>query len=332
MSSLMIVSLLSFCILSFSLTWLFVILCVFIARRFNILDIPDGVIKLHKIATPYLGGVAVFMGTIMPSLLVLPGQCEVYWTLTGLTSLLVVGLVDDVKVLSPLKKFIGQIVAVCCFLYAGLYIHPTICSHTVAILLSGFWMLTVINAFNLVDVMDGLACTLALCAAIGFFVLSVYLQHMLLAFIFIGFIGSLLAFLYHNRPQATIYLGDAGSLFIGGVLVALPFGLNLGKYTNLGYCAPIIILSIPLLELASLIIIRTYKKIPFYNGSPDHFSLYLQAKGWSKNSILLYCFSLMMPVNLIALLLVAQMLSLLSVLILSLLFLIIWFACLMLRR
>jgi UDP-GlcNAc:undecaprenyl-phosphate GlcNAc-1-phosphate transferase len=107
-----------------------------------------------------------------------------------------------------------------------------------------------------------------------------------------AFLGSLCAFLWYNRPLASIYLGDAGSLFIGGFLATTPFLLNWGTYITYGYISPIVILGIPLLEVVSLIIIRCYKGIPFYRGSSDHFACYLQAKGWKKDHILLYVFGL----------------------------------------
>ena len=260
---------------------------------------------------------AVFFGTLLPCLFVLPFQNETYWLLLGLTILLVVGLVDDINILRPHQKFLGQLIAVACFLYAGFYVHPTMVWRGVAIGFSGFWMLTVINAFNLVDVMDGLACTLALCASIGFFVLSIYLQHIALALIFVAFIGSLLGFLCYNKPQATIYLGDAGSLFLGGILAVLPCGLNLGKYSNAGYGALIIMLALPLLELVSLVVIRTYKKIPFYKGSTDHFSMYLQLI-WNgvnqlSKSIVHYVCSWLMSLHLLFVLNVLNLLTVLAI-------------------
>lgn len=101
--------------------------------------------------------------------------------------------------------------------------------------------------------------------------------------------GALIAFFWYNRPPAKIYLGDAGSLFIGGFLATIPFLFNWGLYNNCyGFLTPAIILAIPLLEVTFLVIIRSYKGIPFYQGSPDHFCLYLKMNGWSIWEILLY--------------------------------------------
>ena len=104
-------------------------------------------------------------------------------------------------------------------------------------------------------------------------------------------------FLYFNKTPAKIYLGDAGSLLIGGLLATIPFMIPWGTYTIFGFLTPVIILGVPLVEVASLIIIRTYKKIPFYFGSPDHFAHYLFDQGWTKNifcSLSLYLMSFLL--------------------------------------
>ena len=175
-----------------------------------------------------------------------------------------------------------------CFLKAGLYLKEHFFTWGLDIPLSFLWILTVINAFNLVDIMDGLAATISLGAAFSFMAVALYFGEPIALF-FAALIGALGAFFYYNKPQAQIYLGDAGSLFLGGVFAASPFLLPWSAFTVYGFLAPIIILGIPLLELLFLIIIRTKKGIPFYLGSPDHFAIVLQRRGWSRYQILGAC-------------------------------------------
>ena len=146
-----------------------------------------------------------------------------------------------------------------------------------------------------------------------------------------SFLGALVAFLWYNKPPARIYLGDAGSLFIGGFLATVPFLLHWGTYNQYGYLAPIIILAIPLLECYSLILIRWYKGIPFYQGSPDHFCLYLQGGGWSKSVILTYVMALSGFAGCVALLFTIGKLSLGSTALLGLFFLLTWGGILFLK-
>ena len=210
----------------------------------------------------------------------------------GITLLLIVGLIDDLMVLKPLHKFLGQFIAVFCFLKAGFHLKINLFSNWWNICLSAFWMLSVINAFNLVDVMDGLASTLAIGAALSFLFIALVSHAFSVALLLCAFLGSVLAFLWYNKPVAKIYLGDAGSLFIGGLLANIPFLLDWGTYSEYGYLAPIVIVAIPGLEVTTLIIIRTYKGIPFFQGSPHHFSMYLKRRGWSIPLILAYVFGL----------------------------------------
>jgi len=274
---------------SFLVTLILVPVFCKLARRLKFVDEPDGKVKLHTQATPYLGGVAIYAGFVSALLCVFPLENYTFLSLLfGTTLLLVVGLIDDLVRLKAYQKFIGQFVAALCFLRAGIYLREQFFSNYWNIPISLLWILTIVNAFNLVDVMDGLATTIAIGATTTFFFLAVYMQLMNVGVICAAFLGALLAFLWYNKPPACIYMGDAGALFIGGFLAAIPFLFNWGTYHEYGYLVPTIVLALPLLEVCALIIIRSYKGIPFYAASPDHFSLYLLRKGWGKDQILYY--------------------------------------------
>ncbi len=154
--------------------------------------------------------------------------------------------------------------------------------------MAALWMLTVINAFNLVDVMDGLATTIALCASTGFFIIGACQGKIFLMPVLASMMGALAGFLWFNWPRASIYLGDAGSLFIGGFLAVVSFNFHDAGGPITGYGVPSVILIVPLLEVVTLVVVRSYKGLPFYLPSPDHFSIYLRNNGWSKSAILAY--------------------------------------------
>jgi UDP-GlcNAc:undecaprenyl-phosphate GlcNAc-1-phosphate transferase len=313
--------------LSFVVALVFVHCAKYIARWLYILDTPDGKVKLHARATPYLGGVAVYLSFVIVLVCSIPSSYIVpvnFYFWLGCFFLVIIGLVDDIIVLTPAQKFLGQCVACILFLYSGCYLHIS-CMPFIGIALSGLWILTIINAFNLIDVMDGLSSTIAIFACLGFMSIALYTGEYTIAFIFASLIGAITGFLVYNYPPASIYMGDAGSLFLGGIFGALPLKLNFAVHTSAGYIIPAIILAIPLLELTSLIIIRAYKKIPFYNGSPDHFSLYLQQYGWSKQLILFYISVMMMFCICSAYGLMSGFLSLYNTVFLALIFLLVWF-------
>jgi UDP-GlcNAc:undecaprenyl-phosphate GlcNAc-1-phosphate transferase len=139
-----------------------------------------------------------------------------------------------------------------------------------------------------------------------------------------AFAGSLTAFLYFNNPPAHIYLGDAGSLLIGGFLAAIPSMISWGQYDFFGFLAPLIILFVPFAELGTLIMVRSWKGIPFYQGSPHHFCHYLRKAGWSTFAIL--CFVVMWNLLLffVAQAYITQVLSLKSMIFIGIFLVAIW--------
>lgn len=282
----LLVSLACAAVLSFLITYFLVPVLIDLAFQLNFVDLPDGNIKTHARITPYFGGVAVYVGFVAALSLVAPLERSLVFLVVGASVLLLIGLLDDLIMMKAYQKFAAQLVAAYFFLRCGCYLQDGFLPDYVALPISFLWILSIANAFNLVDVMDGLATTIALCATATFFVIALAQGNHLMSIALISFFGSLSAFLYYNKPVARMYLGDAGSLFLGGFLGAVPFLLSWNTLSLYGYFSPAIILAIPILEVASLIIIRTYKGIPFYLGSKDHFCHYLLAQQWSVQNIL----------------------------------------------
>ena len=275
-------------IIAFVITYRLVPLFCAIAFKYNIIDIPDGQVKTHKSPTPYLGGLAVYIGFLTTLALLFSFEDHYFLLLVGSTLLLFIGLIDDLMVLKPYQKFAAQAVAVFCCLKSGLYLKTHFFNNIWSIGISALWCLTIINAFNLVDVMDGLATTLAALITSSLALIALYYGQYSLALLLLVFLGAISAFLCFNLPSASVYLGDAGSLFLGGFLAPIPFLFNWGTYNWNGYFSPIVIFAVPLLEVTSLVIIRLSKGIPFYKPSPDHFCIYLRRRGWSARHILIY--------------------------------------------
>lgn len=325
MNSILLLKLLFSILFSFLVTFYLVPLFVAFAFRLNVLDVPDGKIKKHAKVTPYLGGAAVFIGFLMSMALVFPYENKILLFIVGSTLLLFVGLIDDLLRMKPYQKFFGQAVAAFCFLKAGFHLKELFfLSNFWNIPISFLWMMTVINAYNLVDVMDGLATTLASCAAVTFMLIALFFGQHHIALLLGALLGALLAFLWYNKPQAKIYLGDAGSLFIGGILATVPFLFDWGVHNCYGFLTPLIVLAIPLLEVSFLIIIRCYKGIPPYQGSPDHFCLYLKANGWSIPEILIYVFCMSLILMIAAILFATNQIGLMQTILFGTLFFSCW--------
>ncbi len=256
--------------------------------RLGIMDVPDGKIKCHSAPIPYLGGVAIYLSFIATLCIVYPFENKIVWLLLGSTLLLLIGLIDDLRVLTPMRKFFGQVVATLCFLKGGFSLKTEFLSSFFNLFISGFWMLSVINAFNLVDVMDGLSSLIAIVSSVSFLIIALLFRQYEVSLLLTAFLGAVGAFFIYNKPPAKIYMGDAGSMFLGGFLASVPLLFSWSSYSIDAYYAPVVILAIPLLEIFFLVLIRTSVGIPFYKGSPHHFSIYLIKKGWSKYQVLLF--------------------------------------------
>lgn len=297
--------------ISYGVSRFLIPLMIAIAQRMSVVDAPDGKLKTHKAATPYLGGIAVYVGFITALALFFPIHNDWWFMIVGTTLLLFVGLIDDLIVLTPLQKWWGQIVAAICFVRGGFYLKeafllaysPTY-APIILLIVSCIWMLLIINAFNLIDVMDGLATTVALSMGCMLIIHAVLLHHPMAVLLLVSLIGSLLAFFECNKPIALIYLGDSGSLFLGGLFAIVPFMISWGTHQVYGFLTPLMLFFIPLMEVSMLILIRTLRGIPFYQGSPDHFCLYLKRKGWSIKEILLFVVLFSIPLLLFSVLFV----------------------------
>lgn len=274
-------------------TYYLIPLCMSAAYKLNILDVPNKTIKNHEHPIPYLGGLAVFGGFLIALALFLPLNNQFFVFFIGTLLALFLGLLDDLLSLSPLQKLLGQCIIALTFIKGGFYVKDLFFQshiYLLNILLRGFslvWILALTNAFNLIDVMDGLATTVAISSAIGFLSVAIAYAELDVALVLCALIGALVPFLMVNKPAARMYLGDTGSLFLGGFFSVMPFMIHWGKVNSYYVFASVAFLFIPLMELVFLVLIRSYKGIPFYRGSHDHFSHILQREGLSKPAILI---------------------------------------------
>ncbi|MGB8468106.1 MAG: MraY family glycosyltransferase [Candidatus Babeliales bacterium] len=277
-------------ICGFIISFITVPLFIKLAYRLRVLDIPDGALKRHKNPTPYLGGCAIFIGAWAPLFFMGSLHPLLYGIGGGCAILLVLGLVDDIYRIAPYQKFLGQAGVAAWLVLYGVCYKTTLCaSPSVTYLFSWLWLATVMNAFNLLDIMDGLATAAALGVSLQLLYISIITHNVPVASVLSCFIGSLFAFLRYNYPPARVYMGDAGSLFIGGFLGALSLCIPWHAEDSLSNILVLcVIFSLPLTELGGLIIIRTLRGIPFYLGSPDHFAIILQQKGYKRGGIIAY--------------------------------------------
>ena len=191
------------------------------AMQLGIVDKPDGLLKKHDGVTPYLGGLAVYGSFLLTVGVLTNFEQQTLGLLLSGSIVVLVGLIDDFGALTPLQKLIGQTVAALVLIKSGTYIKLEFIPVAVAIPLTVLWILAVTNAVNIIDILDGLASGVASISAIVIAVANHMAGRDSVAFLSIVLAGSCLGFLRYNFHPARIYLGDAGSLFIGFKLAAL---------------------------------------------------------------------------------------------------------------
>ncbi|MBS1947033.1 MAG: undecaprenyl/decaprenyl-phosphate alpha-N-acetylglucosaminyl 1-phosphate transferase [Bacteroidetes bacterium] len=289
-------------VIAFTITFLAIPVIINVAEMKKLYDVPDGDRKIHHAPITPLGGIAVFAGFAFGCLLTIHFEqsFEFQYFIAAALIIFFLGLKDDILIISAIKKFIGQVLAAFMIIYyggiqiksmhgfLGIYQLPEMFS----LLLTYFAVIVIINSFNLIDGVDGLAGSLGLMALtiFGFYFYSVnMISYSILAF---SLAGSLLAFLIFNFQPAKIFMGDTGSLLIGAVcaILSIKFISAAGSTDafNSSSAAPAIaftVLMIPLLDTLRVFAIRIfYRRSPF---SPDrnHIHHILLDRGFSHRSI-----------------------------------------------
>ncbi len=246
------------------------------AIAYEIVDHPDGRLKNHRRPVAYLGGLAVYLSFLFTLSLTFTFSREVLGLLLGGTIVILIGIIDDLRPLGPKLKLAGQAVAVFVLIKSGIFIQIVFIPPPVCIALTFIWLMATINAFNIIDIMDGLSAGSACIIAGVLFVVSVLNERAMIAIMAVTLAGALLGFLRFNFRPARIYLGDTGSMFLGLMLGSLAM---IGSYTEnnmLGCLAPPVILGVPLFDTAFVMYVRWRNGRPVMQGSPDHFALRLR--------------------------------------------------------
>jgi UDP-GlcNAc:undecaprenyl-phosphate/decaprenyl-phosphate GlcNAc-1-phosphate transferase len=290
------------------------------ARRMGALDEP-GQRKLHESTMPRTGGIAVyvaFVATVGIGYFLLPSLREEGWLraflgaaldvtrdartvqdklvalLAGATIAFATGFADDVlgRRFPVAIKVLGQLLAAGVVMSTGVRASfmPTEWLNWLATLL---WLVGITNAFNLLDNMDGLAAGVAFVAS-GVLLLHAWaLGEFLVAVILLAFMGSLLGFLFFNFHPASVFLGDCGSHFIGFVMASI---MLLERYvtrassTLFPLLMPVLLLAVPLIDTATVILIRLREGRPIYVGDQRHLSHRLLALGFTQRSAALFLY------------------------------------------
>ena len=267
-----------------------------IARGAKLLDYPGGR-KLQASPVAYLGGLAVAAPITLGSLLVvftsisidLKNQFILGLILPSL-AIAFIGLLDDLYQLPPWPRFIAQsgvgvITSLMLYLSDGgvkLFDNPWING-----LLTSIWVVTIINAVNFMDNMDGLATSLSIVISLALFILSYLNGQYLVAALSMAVVAACIGFLFWNRRPASIYLGDAGALYLGFLLAAISIRVDVNSDAEIiRVLVPLLIFAVPVIDITQVVISRVVKRKSPFEGGRDHLSHLLLNKGLSEGKVL----------------------------------------------
>lgn len=294
--------------ISFIITLLALPAIIRVADEKKLFDLPDAR-KLHNRPIASLGGVGIFIGVFIAALLFISSKAnpEFQYFFASALVIFFLGLKDDILILSAIKKFLGQLVATAILVhlgniriesmhgFLGIYQLP----ESASLLLSYTTIIVTINAFNLIDGVDGLAGSLGILST-SLFGLYFFMGNMpayaLLAF---AMTGSLLAFLIFNYHPAKIFMGDSGSLLLGMInailvikfisvagLATVPFPME--SAVAIGFA----VLIVPLSDTLRVFSIRIFKGRSPFSPDRNHIHHLLLDRGLNHGQVTFFCVAL----------------------------------------
>ncbi len=265
-----------------------------IARRVGAMDEPDRR-KIHEDPVPRLGGLAIYFGFIIPALLFLPLTNQMKGVLLGATVVTLFGAVDDFRGTGPLVKFTGQFIAAGFLVYYGIridyltlpFLGTVELAPALAVLLTLLWVVVLVNIFNFIDGMDGLAAGVATIAAVTFSIIAISLGRSEAAILAAVLAGTTTGFLRYNFHPASIFMGDSGSMLLGFVMAAVTVGGVLKSVATVTLILPLLILGIPIFDLALAILRRAKNKRSIFQPDRGHLHHRLFNIGFSQKEAVL---------------------------------------------
>ncbi len=280
-----------------------------LAVRAGFLDRPDLVRKTHASPVPYGGGIAIVLAAMLPMAAaaltacwcrehgrpswLTPGVYDAFYVhlggimkrlpefatvLAGGVAIFVLGLVDDRKRLGPFVKLAVQLAVAVAVVLSGVRVTLFMGSEIAGGVVTVLWIVGITNAFNFLDNMDGLSAGVALIIGATFFAVALVSGQLFIAAALAPFVGALAGFLPFNLAPARIFMGDAGSLFIGYYLSVLSVLFTYYQY-SLGptaafrpFILPLILFAVPLYDFVSVTIIRLGEGRSPFSGDRRHLS------------------------------------------------------------
>lgn len=284
-----------------------------LAYKFGAIDVPKDDRRVHKEPIPRLGGLAIYLSTVISLLILAPKSVTMLTILAGGSIIAISGMIDDIKPISAKFKLLFQIVAAIVVVVGGTKIDfVTIpISNTIldlkllAIPITIFWIVGITNTLNLIDGLDGLSAGVSGISSLSFFFIAINMaarleDPKLMALpILMSLVvaGSAFGFLPHNFNPARIFMGDTGSLFLGFMLSVI--AVEGAMKSIAAILIPLLVLGLPIFDTTFAIVRRFANKKPIMEADKGHLHHRLLDKGLSQKQtvLVLYTMSILLGVS-----------------------------------
>lgn len=241
-----------------------------LAEKVGAVDVPKDNRRMHNHPIPRMGGLAIFLGFLLSTLIFVPLSTAMQGMLLGSVIIVILGIFDDIYALPALPKLVVQIAAALVAVLHGNVIqvisNPNIFSDNPywvlgawSIPVSVIWIVAITNAVNLIDGLDGLAVGVATISSLTMLVIAMLVSDSLVALMMAALAGSCIGFLPYNHNPAKIFMGDTGSTFLGFVLATVSIQGLFKFYTIISFAVPFLMLGLPLFDTCFAILRRLSK-------------------------------------------------------------------------
>ncbi len=252
-------------------------LLIRLSSQLGLVDDPSAERKVHTSVMPRTGGLGIIIGAALPLLFLLPLEGYVIHLFTGCAIIVFFGLLDDRVELSYKWKLFGQALAALVVMSGGIVLHklPFLGLEDAPLWLSYpitfFFLVGVVNGVNFSDGLDGLAAGTSIMALLLIFLLALHAENAEVALIALTVVGGVLGFLRYNTFPANIFMGDAGSQFLGFVIACLAIQVTQSDVAPYSTLLPVLILGIPIMDIIQVVPVRIKKQLPLPGPDKEHF-------------------------------------------------------------
>ena len=231
------------------------------AYKVGAIDVPRDSRRMHKVPTPRLGGLAIFSGFMISTLLFISMTPEMKSILLGAVVIVVLGVIDDSMALPAVLKFVVQIGAALIPTLHGVTIrvfsNPNVFSDdlywnlgSLSVPLTVLWIVAVTNSVNLIDGLDGLANGVSTISATTMLVIALLLGETDVSLVLAALVGACMGFMPYNLNPAKMFMGDTGATFLGYILATMSIQGLFKYYAVISFVVPFLILGLPIFDTA----------------------------------------------------------------------------------